>query len=120
MDYSFVLSIITAFGLGSLLTAVVQSWLMRRVQLDERNFEERKQAYIGLLEAYHHAAVERTDAAAKEFAYWQMRCELVAPETVRKAIEKIVSTNDDRDARHIAHERLKKSLRLDLDVAGKR
>lgn len=119
MDSSFVVSVIAAFGLGSLLTAFLQSWLTRRSQIDERNFEERKQAYIGLLEAYHRAAVDGTDAAAKEFAYWQMRCELVAPETVREAIERIVSTNDDKGARRVAHEQLKGALRSDLGVEGK-
>lgn len=119
MDSSFVVSLIASFGLGSLLTAILQSWLTRRAQLDERIFEERKKAYIGLLEAYHRAAVEGTDAAAKEFAYWQMRCELVAPKNVREAIERIISTNDNKDARHIAHEQLKESLRSDLGVEQK-
>ncbi|WP_007197323.1 hypothetical protein [Hoeflea phototrophica] len=69
MDVSLVVSFIAAFGLGSLLTAVIQFWLARRARIDERNFEERKLAYIGLLEAYHQAAVEGTDTAAKNFAY---------------------------------------------------
>ena len=120
MDSSLIVSLIAAFGLGSLLTAFVQFWLTHRAQLDARNFEERKLAYIGLLEAYHRAAVEGTDATAKAFAYWQMRCELVAPLEVRTAIEQIVSTNDDMDARYIAHERLKDALRSDLGVDSKR
>lgn len=120
MNSSLVVSLIAAFGLGSLLTAVLQFWLARRARLDERNFEERKVAYIGLLEAYHKAAVEGTDAAAKNFGYWQMRCELVASEKVRNAIEQIVTTNDDKNARHIAHERLKETLRSDLGVENKR
>lgn len=119
MNSSFVVSLIAAFGLGSLLTAVVQFWLARNARLDERNFEERKVAYIGLLEAYHRAAIEGTDAAGKEFAYWQMRCELVAPQSVREAIERIISTNDDKDARYIAHDQLKTALRLDLGVESK-
>lgn len=111
MNSSLVVSLIAAFGLGSLLTAVVQFWLSRRGRIDERNFEERKVAYIGLLEAYHQAAVEGTDAAAKNFAYWQMRCELVAPQKVREAIELIVATNDDEAARFAAHDQLKQALR---------
>lgn len=66
MNSSLVVSLIAAFGLGSLLTAVAQFWLARGARLEERNFEERKVAYIGLLEAYHMAAIEGTDAAAKK------------------------------------------------------
>jgi hypothetical protein len=116
MDGPFIVSLIAAFGLGSLLTALVQSWLSRRVQIEDRNFGERKEAYIGLLSAYHKAAVEGTDAAAKEFAYWQMRCELVAPQKVREAIERIISTNDERELRYEAHDQLKEALRADLGV----
>lgn len=71
----------------------------RRTQKDERSFREKRAAYVGLMEAYYRAAVEGTDETSKAFAYWQMRCELVAPERVRSAIRRIVETNDDRPAR---------------------
>jgi len=112
-----ILPLLTAFGLGSIVTALVQSWLQRKSKIDDRNFEERKQAYVGLLEAYHKAAVEPSDANSKNFAYWQMRCDLVAPKSVRSAIEKIVSTNDNVEGRFLAHEQLKSALRSDLSVS---
>lgn len=113
-----VLPLLTAFGLGSIVTALVQSWLSNRSKRDERSFREKQAAYIGLLEAYHRAAVEGTEDAAKNFAYWQMRCELVAPEAVRKAIERIVETNEDRIGRPKAHEALKAALRADLGITN--
>jgi hypothetical protein len=61
--------------------------------------------------------VEQSGEAGKAFAYWQMRCELVAPEPVRDAIARIVPTNDDPSARAIAHENLKASMRADLRIA---
>jgi len=48
-----------------------------------------------------------------------MRCELVAPEIVRKAIEQIVDTNDDRIGRPKAQEALKTALRADLGITKK-
>jgi len=113
---SQLIPLLTAFGLGSVVTALVQAWLTRRSQEDERRFREKQGAYVGLLEAYHRAAVEGTDDAAKAFAYWQMRCELVAPEAVRDAIRRIVETNDDRAGRDIAHADLKASMRIDLRI----
>lgn len=91
--------LLTAFGLGTIVTAIVQGWLSRHTQQDERRFREKQAAYIGLLEAYHRAAVEGTDEASKLFAYWQMRCELVAPAPVRDAIRRIVESNDNPPAR---------------------
>ena len=110
--------LLTAFGLGSIVTSIVQAWLSRKSLKDERNFREKQAAYVGLLEAYHRAAVEGTDEAAKNFAYWQMRCELVAPKAVRDAVCRIVETNDDRVGRNVAHEDLKSAIRADLKIAS--
>ena len=117
MNITDILPLLTAFGLGSIVTALIQSWLTHKQRSKERNFDERKQSYVGLLEAYHKAAVTNSDEAGKEFAYWQMRCELVAPKEVRLAIENIVATNDNKPARYEAHEALKVALRKDLGIA---
>jgi len=101
------------------ITVLIQAAVAQLAQKSGRSFEERKAAYVGLLEAYQRAAVEGTDAAAKEFAYWQMRCDLVAPEDVRVGIARIVETNDDPGGRAVAHESLKLALRANLGIAGK-
>ncbi|MFT8559532.1 MAG: hypothetical protein ABF719_06715 [Acetobacter sp.] len=111
-----ILPLLTAFGLGSIITALIQAWLTQRSKEKERAFQEKQAAYIGLLEAYHQAAVEGTDEAAKNFAYWQMRCELVAPVPVRDAIRRIVDTNDDRTGRMKADHDMKAAMRADLGI----
>jgi ribulose bisphosphate carboxylase small subunit len=109
VDYVHLISAAGIGGIiGSLLTTFVQAWLSNKL--------EKKESYIGLLEAYHAAAVEHTDKAAKNFAYWQMRCELVAPKEVREVIQKIVDTNDNHKERIVAHEKLKEALRKDLGI----
>ena len=111
-----VLPLLTAFGLGSIATALVQSWLSQRSKRDDRSFREKQAAYVGLLEAYHRAAVEGTEEAGKHFAYWQMRCELVAPATVRDSIRRIVQTNDDRAGRERADRDMREAMRADLGI----
>lgn len=115
-DMAPLIPLITAFGLGSIVTALIQSWLSQRSALDERAFREKQAAYVGLLEAFQRAAVEGTDEAAKAFAYWQTRCELVAPKSVRDAIRRITETNDDRAARAIAFNDMKEAMRIDLRI----
>lgn len=111
-----ILPLLTAFGLGSVVTAFIQSWLAQRSKQDERSFREKQAAYVGLLEAYHRAALEGTEPAAKQFAYWQMRCELVAPQPVREAIQRIVETNDDRAEREKADREMRIAMRADLGI----
>jgi hypothetical protein len=113
---SQVITLLTAFGLGSIVTALIQAWLSRRSQENEHSFKEKQAAYVGLMEAYHRAAVEGTDESSKAFAYWQMRCELVAPASVRDAIRRIVETNDDRAGREQAGRDMKIAMRADLGI----
>ena len=109
-----------AFGLGSVVTSIVSSWLGARHKQAERSFEERKEAYMGLLQAYHKAAIaspSEQEFAAKDFAYWQLRCDIVGPPAVRSAITEIIASNDDQIKRAVAHERLKRSIRKDLKIS---
>ena len=113
-----VFRLLAGFGLGSIVTAFVQAWMTRTARNEGRSFDERKTAYVGLLEAYHKAAVERTEAAAKQFAYWQVRCDLVAPQSVRDAVVQIVATNDDREGSVAAKDALTKAKRAELGIAS--
>lgn len=111
-----ILPLLTAFGLGSIISAFVQARATQRTRDKDRAFQEKQAAYVGLLEAYHRAAVEGTDETSKSFAYWQMRCELVAPFPVRDAIRRIVDTNDDRVGRRVADRDVKNAMRADLGI----
>lgn len=112
----WIATLLVAFGLGSVVTALVQSGLTNRTKRLDRQFAEKQIAYVGLLEAYHQAAAEGTDEGSKAFAYWEMRCELVAPEAVRNAIRRVAETNDDPGARLQADRDLKAAMRADLAI----
>ncbi|WP_319413243.1 hypothetical protein [uncultured Cohaesibacter sp.] len=111
-----IISLVGAFGVGAIVSTFAQSWLNDRAAKRKLAFQEKKEAFVGLLEAYQKAAVEPSDKASKNFAYWQMRCELVSSSQVTEAIQKIIDTNDDIEARYIAHEQLKFAMRLDLGL----
>jgi len=116
IDLQLIISLIAAAGLGSIFTTFIQGRLISRRDNEKRKFEEKKEAYVGLLRSFHDAAVERSDKASKEFAFWQLRCELVSPSIVREAIQGIVNTNEDPSARSIAYDKLKDALRDDLGI----
>jgi len=112
-----IIPLLAAFGLGSIVTAFVQSGLMNRTRRFDRVFSEKQISYVGLLEAHHRAAVEGTDEAAKTFAYWQVRCDLVGSDAVRDAIRRIAETNDDREGRLKADNDLRLAMRSDLKIS---
>lgn len=111
-----ILPLLAAFGLGSIVTAFVQAGLANRSKRFDRVFSEKQIAYVGLLEAYHRAAAEATDEAAKNLAYWQVRCDLVGSDAVCDAIRRRAGTNDDREGRLTADNDLRLAMRSDLKI----
>jgi hypothetical protein len=108
---------ISAFGLGAIVTAIVQAWLSNRAEIWRRNFQEKKECYVGLLEAYRQAAVESTHETSTNFGYWQIRCELVAPSDVTSAIKEMIDSSAYSLERGVALERLQKAMRRDLGIS---
>jgi len=111
------IQLISAAGMGgivgSLLTTVVQAWLQNKQYLADRRFQEKKEAYIGLLEAYKTASLQGFDNK-KEFAYWSVRCELVAPAEIVNLIEAMKTSDYAIQAK--AFSKLKTALRKDLGI----
>lgn len=119
------IQILSAAGIGgivgSLITAFVQAYFAGRSATRTRNFQEKKEAYIGFLEALHRSDVERTRETSMHAGHWKNRCDLVASPNVRAVIERIFETNPD--SRGNVHpdrpkviEELRKAMRLDLGV----
>ena len=119
-----ILQILSAAGIGgivgSLLTTLVQAWISHRSYLSNRNFQEKKEAYIGFLEALHRSQVERTSEAALTAGHWQNRCELVGAIEVRRLIQRITETNPMGNGTHpdrpTVISDLKAAMRKDLGV----
>ncbi|MBV8978537.1 MAG: hypothetical protein JOZ13_14290 [Alphaproteobacteria bacterium] len=88
--------------------------------MENRNFQEKKEAYVGFLEALHRSEVEGTPEASLRAGHWQNRSELVAPQSVRSLIARIIETNPIAGKTHpdrpavIAD--LKAAMRSDLGV----
>jgi hypothetical protein len=119
-----VVQLLSAAGIGgiigSLLTTFVQAWLSNKSRIADRNFQEKKEAYVGFLEALHRSEVEHTSEASSRAGHWQNRCELVAPEQVRTLIQGIIETNPRNGKTHPDRPQviraLKAAMREDLGV----
>lgn len=108
-----IFQVIPIIGLGSLVTIVVQNWFKKRESLSDRVYAEKREVYVGILEAISQVAQNRSAENLARLSYWRIRCELVASKTARKAIsERLDSDGGDPKL----HETFVSELRKDLGV----
>jgi hypothetical protein len=113
MDW--ILPLIAGLGIGSLLKSVADHFMTRRATSSDRWYEEKREAYLGLLTALHQAAVSASDKASKDYALWQTRCDLFGSKDVSKYAQRIVDTNDSsREERNEAFRNLIEAMKSDL------
>lgn len=107
--------LIAGLGIGSLLTSVTTNFLAKRTALNDRLYQEKREAYIGLLNALHNAAVHPSDENSKTYALWQTRCDLFGSDAVSKYAQKMVDTNEGpKRERSEAFDGLIRAMRDDL------
>jgi hypothetical protein len=106
--------------IGSLLTTVVQSWLSHKSHLTNRNFQEKKEAYINLLDAMYKSETEPNGTTALYCGLCVNKCELVASKEVVELLYKYRETNPINGAVHpdrpSVMRALKDAMRKDLSV----
>lgn len=108
-------SLIAAFGIGSLLTVVVQRFLEARTLSRQRQYDERKEAYIGLLESWVRGEdAGLTEATARDTGHWLLRAQLVASPKVHDLLLEWGDTIPASDERAVATKNLKCAMREDL------
>lgn len=61
-------------GVGTLINSYAKNAIEEKRTRRERLYQEKRDAYIGLLEAIHAAAVEPSEKASKNYALWQTKC----------------------------------------------
>jgi hypothetical protein len=114
-----IIEFLSAFGLGALVTALVQAWLSHKSYISKRNFQEKKECYVGYLKAFNDQMIKDDQASALECGYWRYRIELVGSRAVIDACLMIEETNPDTSEfgrRPEALQKLKEAMRKDLDV----
>jgi hypothetical protein len=111
----WVLPLIGGLGLGSLLKSIIDHFNSRRAATQDRLYQEKREAYLGLLSALHKAALQHSNENSKEFALWQARCELFGSPEVSQFAQALVDTNNSaRAERDSAFKGLIEAMRKDL------
>lgn len=108
-------ALIGGLGIGSLLTSVATHFMTRRATTNDRWYQEKREAYLGLLNALHDAAVRPSDEHSKAYALWQTRCDLFGSAAVSTGAQLIVDTNEGpADKRQAAFRGLIEAMKADL------
>ena len=111
----WVLPLLAGLAIGSLLKSAADHLMSRRASVHDRWYQEKREAYLGLLAALHDAAVQPSDANSKAYALWQPRCDLFGSKDVSTWAQEMVNTSDrlgpERDA---AFQNLIAAMRADL------
>lgn len=108
-------TLLGGIGLGSLLLALLQSWLSKRKSDEDRIFTERREAYLGLLDSWRRQNMEGlTQETRQDVGHWITRCELVGSERLRKSLEQWHATDLGSAERNTAGQALQQAMRDDL------
>ena len=115
-----IIQFFSAFGLGAIATALVQAWLARNAEISKRNFHEKKECYIGLLDGIYKTDVVQNEETASYLAHWFNRIELVGSSDVIHLCKRFQETNPINNVVHpdrpqTFHD-LKNAMRKDLRV----
>ena len=107
-----ILAFISAFGLG----AIVQTYISQRADTKKRNFQEKKEVYVGILDAFRAVLVSHSVETAKNIGYWHMRCNLVGSKEVCALLQEIIEADKTTQPEKLKN--LQTAMRKDLGVAG--
>ena len=115
MDWTLVSGVIGGLGIGTLLNSIYAAYTSRKAEKVSRLYSEKRDTYLGLLNALHNAAVSPSDISSKNYALQQTKCSLFGSKEVIEAAQMIVDTNDNKKHRDIAFESLLDAMRKDLN-----
>lgn len=94
MDLASIMGgILGGIGIGSIVQNYLNHLLNRKSDIAKRLYQEKREAYLGALDALHLAAVSPSDKNSKNFALWQTRIQLFGNENVAEAVQGIIDTN---------------------------
>lgn len=109
-------ALLGAFGVGAIFKSVVDEVLSRKNTQEARKYQEKREAYLGLLDALHQAAIAPSNASSKAFALWQTKVSIFGSERASSAVQGMIDTNDGPTEKRQQHfSELLAAIREDLN-----
>ncbi|OXS15335.1 hypothetical protein CGX12_09490 [Zobellella denitrificans] len=110
-------SFLSGIGLGGVITFLIKHFLEQRSKLREMWLLDYKASCDGLLDAYREVALKDSDESKKKYAYWELKLQLYASETVLEKLQELKDSPPGTTARDTAQRALLREMRKDLGFA---
>lgn len=108
-------ALLGGLGIGSLLTQIVTHFMTRRASAKDRLYQEKRDAFLGLLGALHDVAKLPSEDNWRAYVRWQTHCSLFASTAVMAAAAEVVDVKGaPQERRNYAFQKLVHAMRLDL------
>ncbi|WP_130802919.1 hypothetical protein [Acinetobacter ihumii] len=117
---NWIIPLLGDLGIGSVLTAIITKlldhFINRKSAKQTLLYKEKREAYFGLLDALHKAAIQPSMENSKYFALWQTRVEVFGTQEIANGVQGMVNTNEpnQRHERDIFFKQLISAIRKDL------
>lgn len=109
------IALLGGLGIGAVINSLITNWMAQRSKKTDRQYQEMKTAYEGLLNAISDAAIAPSGATAVSYSLWQTKCTLFGSEDVVKYAQAMLDTNDDREGvRKVVYAKLLEAMKNDL------
>ncbi len=108
------LALIGGLGIGSLLTTVVNHFLLKNSENSDRLYREKREAYIGMTRALYDVEIEPGPKNAKAFGYYLNMAKIFGPQNVVMAGQKVIDTDPCTMGRDEALKEFYEAMKNDL------
>mgnify|MGYP001450478117 CR=1 FL=1 len=111
---TIILSTVTGIGTGTIIQTILLHIAKKKETKEIRSYEEKRNAYIGLLSSIHQSVVNPGSDSSKEYSLFQAKIGLFGSEEVIKYSQEMLDTIPGTKERNLAFDNLLYSMRNDL------
>lgn len=107
-------SFLSGLGLGGIIVFLIKHYLEQKSKLKEIWLLDYKAACDGLLDTYREVALTNSPESLHKYAYWELKLQLYASESVLSKLDKLKKSTPSSNEREIAQQELLREMRKDL------
>ena len=109
------LTLLGGFGVGSLLTTIVNHFLAKKSEAAEKRYQEKREAYIGMTRALYDSEIEPGPKNEKMFGYYLNVAKIFGTKKVVIAAQKVIESKPHSQERDFALNEFYEAMKTDLN-----
>lgn len=106
MNAEIFLTLLGGFGIGTIVTTIVQHILKRKSEKEDQYFQERKEVFVGILQSIEDLQNEYSKEKSSKLGYWIARANLVAETVLNNELKILIDTKPNTTERKNCFDRI--------------